>query len=154
MNIITECYAETYLLKFLEYSPRHQNKGGMSKVISRVLDSDIITIGVIDNDIMRPKSDDRFMILDSSNRDLLFFKHKQKELYLVKQNPDFEGWIFNISKKHNLLPKNTKFKSVRDLKDVTKHEIKLRRDKQFNDLLKSIRALENSPFNDLRDFFK
>lgn len=152
--ILTECHAETYLLGRLEFKPRHVRKGGMSQVYKKLISQNKLCFGLVDNDNIKPSMDSRFDLdLTIKEVGLSFYKHRNQSIYLIKQEPDFENWFFDICNKNKLFEKNSKFKKgAREIKKVTKFSNKIQRDKEFNILIDKIIELENSPFNKIKNF--
>jgi len=150
IKLYSECKAETHLMRFLGFKPIHVSVGGIGKVYKKMASEKDLIIGIIDNDIINPNEDDNYQkIQDSAG--LAYFKHKEKPQYLVKQEPDFENWIFSLAKKNKLLGKNTKFKSAKDLK-VLKRKNAISRDMEIKTILEGIKNLKYSPFVKLRSF--
>lgn len=166
LRLKSECFAETYLMGFLGYS-KADHRTGITKVFSAlsknstssmigIIDSDknLVTIPVFQNyNEISPTSLSNLKSASANN--LKFYKHHSANKYLIVQAPDFETWIIEIAKANKLLKQNGNIKTVNDLKKITKQKaLRIGRNVEFNDLLKSIDSLPNSPFATLRGFIE
>ncbi len=156
LQIIPECNAETYFVEYLGYRrPNHQHSA--AKVLNRLKNfNGRVAFGLIDNDKDKDKKLlelKNYSIIKQQNN-VMFYKHKESEKYIIMQSPAFEKWIFNLAEQNGLL--NEKFESLKDIKDITKSKahryISKPKFKDYNYLLNAINNLADSPFETIRTF--
>lgn len=164
LQIKPECFAETYLCHYLGYKKvDHSQPSGIAQVFKKLRNTNKTPlIGIIDNDKSKPRDFKNYQIIDPHTLDsrssqphkaLTYYKHKEYDLYIILQEPDFEGWIFNIAKSNKLLPRNGKLNSVKELKKITKQRAtRIHQNQELKQIFDQIDKLPHSPFEEIRSF--
>lgn len=137
-QIIPECWADTLLVKILGFGlTNHQ--GGIGQVLS-VLSKNFKNrqaVGIIDNDKIKPKDLDLYVLSDHRAEIRKMVKPGSKHTLLLI-SPAFEDWVFEHAKAAGVDPESYGFRTRKYFRDTCKDQDVDKNDrvKQFLNTLK------------------
>lgn len=167
-----ECFGESYLYNEIRPSgirkPIHSTPGGIGWVFKQLDDSvDNTLIGIVDNDRSLPNKIDQYIRIDPDDpaRDIdknakskfgiKYYKHHSQNSYLIMQEPDLENWLCRLGKDNRLFSNNSTINTPEKMKVITKQKgTRLSRNKEFRELVTQIKALPDSPFDEIQKFIE
>jgi hypothetical protein len=128
-GIITECYADTLMLKIITRgNPNLQHQRGCN-MVSRTMQEkyfDALAIGIIDYDKKVPPYLSEFAEIETSGA-LKFYKHPTKSHYFITIFPAIERFMLETAAQSNINLSDYNLPSdLNGLKAVTKSETSIR----------------------------
>ncbi len=137
-NVIPECYIDTNLIEFLlNAKVNHQHScNNVVKTLNNKKDE--FAIGIIDNDkraVAYIKDCEKII----ETKRLKFFKHKERNQYLITISPAADRFILNIAKEQGVDVSNFELQiNLKDFLKETKTETS-NKDQRFKKLFKEIK---------------
>lgn len=145
-RIIPECDADTLLVELLFMRGRAGHRKGISNTVKAVIDypTNQTVIGICDTDKFKRDRDNPNIKLFSNS--ILRLPNEfgftinnipDTNKYLVRINPEFESWIWDIIKKNNISIESHGISTLEEFYMITKH-FRTNQDPRLKRLLLSI----------------
>ncbi|MEQ1746285.1 MAG: hypothetical protein ABMA02_12730 [Saprospiraceae bacterium] len=148
-QIIPECYADTVLVEVLGFEkPNHQL--GIGKVfasMSKTLEKRP-TVGIIDNDKVKPKALDEFEP-KGENHGIKRFSNGKHTILVI--SPAFEDWVFENAQSKEIDPAEYGFTSRKAFRDASK-STKANQNQHLKQFLNTLKQKKAPGFVQLTDW--
>lgn len=152
LHILPECDGDTALIEVLGYkNPLHQLS--ISSVLKKLSENPAsrIMVGVIDNDKVKPKRYDEYVLTKPEDDHFIVKKHRERNHYLFVIKPALEKFLFKAAEQANVDPAKFGFSDIERLKKICKNRgVRTNNDfKQFVNTIKQrkedscVKALKN-----------
>lgn len=105
-------------------------------------------IGIIDDDVRKPKLFDTYALLEEQD-DLRLYQKPGSRHYLIVVEPAIERWLLDQAQKIEL---DSPFPALKDLQRITKNEIEVVKNQQFKRFLHQLSQGKASGFETLYDW--
>ena len=148
LNILTECFVDTLIVKSILYQKKGFNHRKGCNEVLKINDkfADQAAFGIIDDDKIVPKAFKDFSLLKKHNEQLSIYKCKDKPHFIVKIGKAAEDFIIKNAEKCNIRLSEYNLPSeLEKLKKRTK-QINSMQDTDFKRLFSALLQHESSDF--------
>jgi len=157
-ELVSECFAETEMIKILLDLKKVNHKHGKSNVANTLRTNlrNNKAIGIVDEDRNKgnqPKYFSEFTRILISHDCLLIKQHHTLEHYLIIIQPEIEYWLLNAARESNIDPLDFNLPYDLRIRDITKSNT-LHTNNDFRNFIKKLISEKSSSLLTLKNFIQ